>query len=146
MSEKWTRAGALIVSHEEPGSAALERSIYADSERKTFTIDKLIADANYGAAIRAFAEAAEKELQAWHSWWVHVQERLIVRGSETDQAFHAALDLLPAQPVPAPTLAEQGEEIKAFIDVMIASRLASEPKAARLKAMVDAIVAGRKEA
>ena len=142
MSEKWT--------HPKPGAIALGLVIYGEGvgavnlaeggtradARNYKNGNVLMADANYGAAIRPFAEAAEKAILQykkasgkvfWDGGYVHVPLR-------------DALALLPNPP--KPTLAEQGEEIKAFIQGLKDYQVHPD-ELDHLSDLVDAIVAGK---
>lgn len=110
-------------------------------------IDALIADANYGAAIREFAVAAEDKIQE-HCFGINREgEHPMTKAGTENMREHLALKetlaLLPAAEPASPTLAEQGEEIKKFIDVVAKSWYSAE-RTAQLRHMVDALVAGGK--
>ena len=114
-------------------------SMRADNPASLARLGRLISDANYGASIRAFAEAAEEKIQA-----LVKPPMNFFASMDRHQDLVDTLALLPAPDPPNPTRAEQGEELKAFIEDKVKwySHVASVEDCDRLKAMVDALVAG----
>jgi len=63
MSEKWTREGYFVSRKNEQCIALHKEWSGVDVNALMHSIDALIADANYGAAIRPFAKAADKAIK-----------------------------------------------------------------------------------
>ena len=106
-------------------------------------VDRLMVTANKWLAHEAFVEAAKEAMKK--SLEVQQEGMPIGYWVLSMQSTVAALALLPAPPEPSPTLAEQGEEIKKFIGKMYVPLPFSKRRIDELKAMVDALVAGKQE-
>ena len=149
MTEKWTRNGQHIADSVGQRGIYLPLVAEGTDTYRAAVVDELVADANYGAAIRPFAEAAEKAVKR------HVRGGIGRPGAFVDktdegkehQALLITLEALPLPHPPNPTLAEQGEELKEFIDLMQhAADLGTcggLRECDRLKGMVDDLLAGK---
>ena len=113
MSEKWIREGAAF---------GLK--------------GKMMANANEWLRHKAFVEAAKRGVLRYRA-----AREAAPDISFDDELLYASTLIPKLEPKPAPTLAEQGEEIKAGIDGLTETELHRKHKSNKIKAMVDAIVA-----
>ena len=114
----------------------------------TACFDDMMADANEWRAHKAFVKAAEKGVAMYRAARALDEEAgtgyfSMIEGTDVDNDLLHAAALLPKPPEPAPTLAEQGEEIKAEIDGLchLCERTG---QVCKIKATVDTIVAAGK--